>query len=306
MFRNGTTLWHANNHEFKATHEEGIKTATKTKVSIEVVQQGSETGSYNTETGNLINEAVNLKAIKVLGAVVAAQDPSNTKNPKPVLEHVGKILVSTQGLLQIDAETAQQDTETGKLRAKLNFLGAAVAAVDPRTITPIPNTKLVLEHIGKISDSTQGLLDVVIADQSTKIAGVVKEVERMHEALPELTAAPAHLIEGVNQGVGVGIAYKDALRAIGQEVYPDLVGKPLGVYHKAMVHANLVGRTVRTLTTIRGITTPCGILSILVRVVVGTIDTIRAGVIVGSGLAAGLLVGEDLNLMQLKKVQLLT
>ncbi|KAJ7473241.1 hypothetical protein FB451DRAFT_1467777 [Mycena latifolia] len=112
----------------------------------------------------------------------------------------------------------------------------------PSNIELIQNTKLRFEYIGEVS----------------KQSGY---------GLRELKAARARVVNnwitGINQGKGTAYAYKGALHVVVEELYPDLAGKRLGVYHivSKLYPAGAVGAVM------------CGVL--------GTAAGVIAGFVVG-------------------------
>ncbi|KAJ7217582.1 hypothetical protein B0H12DRAFT_332084 [Mycena haematopus] len=151
-------------------------------------------------------------------------------------------------------EAAKKEGENGK--AKLTVLNSAVAALDPSNIEPIKNTKLRFEYISEVSDSTQGLLDVVVAGlaakNASKVEEAVKAAQNAQDIILELKFSRARLVNNwvktVNQGKEAGLAYKGALKAVVEELYPDMIGKKLGMQETAMVQARLIEKAGRSTT----------------------------------------------------------
>ncbi|KAJ6566539.1 hypothetical protein B0H19DRAFT_1257752 [Mycena capillaripes] len=228
-------------------------------------------------------------------------------------------------------EAAKKEGENGK--AKLTVLNSLVAALQPSNIEPIKNTKLRFEYISEVFDSTQGLLDVVAAGQAAGIATKVQEAlraaEDLQDVLLELKFSRARLVNNwvraTNQGKEAGYAYKGALKAVVEELYPDMVGKKLGVQEtvssliplshlqphstgmiQAMVQARLIekaGRSTTLTKLVKGIKDGATVRTVLIGLILVVVDTIDSALdnqptaaitsaITGVvGLAAGTVVG---------------
>ncbi|KAJ7249075.1 hypothetical protein B0H12DRAFT_705979 [Mycena haematopus] len=228
-------------------------------------------------------------------------------------------------------EAAKKEGENGK--AKLTVLNSAVAALDPSNIEPIKNTKLRFEYISEVSDSTQGLLDVVVAGlaakNASKVEEAVKAAQNAQDIILELKFSRARLVNNwvktVNQGKEAGLAYKGALKAVVEELYPDMIGKKLGMqetvsrllpwFHsfadntgmiQAMVQARLIekaGRSTTMTKLLKGLKEGATLRAVLIGLVLVVVDTVDSALDDGPtaaittaikgvvGLAAGTAVG---------------
>ncbi|KAJ7586354.1 hypothetical protein C8J56DRAFT_1165402 [Mycena floridula] len=184
-------------------------------------------------------------------------------------------------------EEAKKDVKNGT--AKLKVLGGITVALQPDNFRPIKSPQARFEYVGELSDTTQGLWDMIAKGTEADLLKAIKGGEALKKTVVEMVAARVSQglngwITSVNQGQRAEAAFMNVMKATVNELYPSRVGSQLTLEESVMVQATAIVKSGRSV-----------ILAELVEDLVNTAADSLRGIVIGLAILVYDIVDAALN-----------